>query len=589
MAATTLFSCADPGCDKDSKYSCSNCKLVSYCDKRCQVAHWPEHKIICKSSLMKDNWSPCWEREKRTPSFSSPKLASNLHNPFGKGIYLWGNVPAIDVLNLDQNEGNNLSRDVYATFCWYVCLLRPNKGNCGSQYKASGDLRNVVKTVSELPQLFAQRIDLTINDRDFHVVARNAIILLFCLTALEITSIPPGGFANAESLIHLWYSASLPKNITTQLVSRVKPFFTEVCGQITAEATGEIVERTWNFSRKKSLRLVLRKEEWYRLEALCEVPSDLTQQKALHIRTATTLAPERRDFRDRWYFKDTTPSVRLSKQKFREDGLLLPFGYDRADFSSPNPTFYFPPFVWPMDDKADPLDGWPIREVAREQTMAKEDLYGKLYIYLRRVFRRFLDRLARIEINLELLNTDAIQLPETLQENKYARIEVSNITDAGYLGTRETLRLLSPLLQSPQENPHATIISAYLNAVMEMVKQGDDRDQTPNLNLLMEFLPGIDIFSLLRPESAQSLKLWDARTIVIDRHKFFERYIRMFRFDRISADLQVAMKDLHTVVETWPTKPILERGQQGSQDEFNILLGSNYTCVERFVEWRRME
>lgn len=34
-----------------------------------------------------------------------------------------------------------------------------------------------------------------------------------------------------------------------------------------------------------------------------------------------------------------------------------------------------------MDDKADPLDGWPIREVARVQTMVKEDLYGKLYVY----------------------------------------------------------------------------------------------------------------------------------------------------------------------------------------------------------------
>ncbi|KAJ5742540.1 uncharacterized protein N7511_011272 [Penicillium nucicola] len=204
-----------------------------------------------------------------------------------------------------------------------------------------------------------------------------------------------------------------------------------------------------------------------------------------------------------------------------------------------------------MDDKADPLDGWPIQEVAREQTMAKEDLYGKLYIYLRRVFQQFLEGLARIEIDLELLNVDAIQLPKTLQRDKYAKIEV-----------------------------------LYLNAIMEMVKQGDDRDLMPNMELLMEFLPDIDIFSLLRPESAQSLKLWDARTIVIDRHKFFERYIRVFRSDLISADLQVAMKDLNTVVEAWPTKPMLERGQQGSQDEFNILLGSNHTCVERFVEWR---
>jgi hypothetical protein len=63
--------------------------------------------------------------------------------------------------------------------------------------------------------------------------------------------------------------------------------------------------------------------------------------------------------------------------------------------------------------------------------------------------------------------------------------------------------------------------------------------------------------------------------------------MRVFRFDQISADFQVEMKDNNTVVEPWPTKPILEPGQKGSQEEFNLLLGSNHTCVERFVEWRR--
>lgn len=67
----------------------------------------------------------------------------------------------------------------------------------------------------------------------------------------------------------------------------------------------------------------------------------------------------------------------------------------------------------------------------------------------------------------------------------------------------------------------------------------------------------------------------------------FIRYTRLFRFDQIPADLQVAMKDLNTIVEAWPTRPVLEPGQEGSQDEFNILLGSNYSCVERLVEWRR--
>lgn len=206
------------------------------------------------------------------------------------------------------------------------------------QSEASGDLRNIVKTISQLPETFAERLGVTLNDREFHVVARNAILLLFSLTALEeATAKNPSNRNGAVSLIHLWYSASLTSDIISVIVSRVKPLFVDVCDKISAKAPGAIVEKTWFFSHGRSLSLALKKEDWFRLEALCDVPSDLTWQKAQDIRTAVTLAPDRRDFRDRWYFKDVTPSVRVSKQKFREDGLLLPFGHSRFGFDIPNP------------------------------------------------------------------------------------------------------------------------------------------------------------------------------------------------------------------------------------------------------------
>jgi hypothetical protein len=121
-------------------------------------------------------------------------------------------------------------------------------------------LRNTVKTISELPEPFTRRIEVTLNDREFYIVARNAILLLFSLTALEVTSISPDSFTHAEALIHLWYSASLPSDILLQLLSRVKPLFTDVCEQISAKGDEETVEKTWNFPHHRSLRLVLRKK-----------------------------------------------------------------------------------------------------------------------------------------------------------------------------------------------------------------------------------------------------------------------------------------------------------------------------------------
>lgn len=98
-----------------------------------------------------------------------------------------------------------------------------------------------------------------------------------------------------------------------------------------------ILGKTWTFTSGNTLRLVLRKEDWLILQTYLDIPDGLTKEEASNIRAATTLALERADYRDRWYFKDQTPFIRLAKQRFREDGLLLPFGHPRLGFNIPNP------------------------------------------------------------------------------------------------------------------------------------------------------------------------------------------------------------------------------------------------------------
>ena len=64
---------------------------------------------------------------------------------------------------------------------------------------ASGDLRNVVKTVASLPNDYSKTVSLVINDRDFDIVARNVIMLLIVL----VVSDP---IQAVDCLLHIWYS-----------------------------------------------------------------------------------------------------------------------------------------------------------------------------------------------------------------------------------------------------------------------------------------------------------------------------------------------------------------------------------------------
>ena len=60
------------------------------------------------------SWSPTWEIEGRPPLFvgAGPPMVS-----YGRlQKYFWGNMPALDVLALDRNEGCSYDHDLHVLF-----------------------------------------------------------------------------------------------------------------------------------------------------------------------------------------------------------------------------------------------------------------------------------------------------------------------------------------------------------------------------------------------------------------------------------------------------------------------------------------
>lgn len=120
--------------------------------------------------------------KKSAPSQRSENISTVIQNKkkrvFFYGEYVFGNVPAYDILNLKGVEGADWKEDLDILFA----SKQPKvKRLFLLTFSASGDLRNVMKTVNLLPDTFQGQCNISINDVDIFVTYRSIVILLLIL------------------------------------------------------------------------------------------------------------------------------------------------------------------------------------------------------------------------------------------------------------------------------------------------------------------------------------------------------------------------------------------------------------------------
>ncbi|OAG01059.1 uncharacterized protein CC84DRAFT_1101145, partial [Paraphaeosphaeria sporulosa] len=542
-----------------------------YCSKECQNAAWPFHKAICKSRLLKNSYKPRWQIEKRIPEFmGGPPLAH-----FGSPQYLWGNIPAIDLLKVAENEGDEaiMQQDVSLLFA------------------ASGDLRNVVKTIISLPEKCLGSCKAVINDRNTTVVIRNALLLLVAFQFEPEVATP--------IMLHLWYSAMLPPKIVKALQKGILPCIRNVCDKIKAKLDNSIQAKTFVHG-KGSIRLVLKKSEWIALAKTLMPSKELTAPIAQTIRRKITQA--RVDHIDRSLYRMPL-GRRAGAIDFREHGVLLPYGVSRKEFTVPNPTF-FADQTWPMKDDADPLDGWSYVEYMKFAPIAKNDAYGAFFFYLRHLLLAFCKRIRIFTISFQLLATDAVDLPNYLTDIKFDRIEVSNICDRCYIGPHRTLSIFSPLLKPKTQNPRAALLLLFLNAVGDEDDQNVTRAIRAHRGRLMKkyfnYMEPCLVNAALGEGGLASMQyittpevvlLTDAMTYWDDFDVNFARFLKNadpasqkpIALKDLAANYGLRIKDKHTIMPPWPYRA----SENMTREEFDVLLAESTGGHERYVELSR--
>ena len=68
-----------------------------------------------------------------------------------------------------------------------------------------------------------------------------------------------------------------------------------------------------------------------------------------------------------------------------------------------------------MKDSADPIQGWQIEEVIEKVTLAKNDIYGSLFIYLQDILLQFCRCIHSHKVHFRLFQVDAVLLPKMLE------------------------------------------------------------------------------------------------------------------------------------------------------------------------------
>ena len=96
---------------------CSRCRVAYYCSKECQK---------------QDKW---------------------------RATYYWGNIPAVNLLNLSMNEG----REYSSSLALLLCIV--------------GEPRNVLLTIASLPEVYTQQVSFVLNDICPCTLARTVLLL----------------------------------------------------------------------------------------------------------------------------------------------------------------------------------------------------------------------------------------------------------------------------------------------------------------------------------------------------------------------------------------------------------------------------
>ena len=100
--------CSACDIDQEGLMKCTNCLKACYCSTECQRSDWKRHKTFCHDAV--DKTLKLAQRMKALHEMKKDNTGLG-------ATYYWGNIPAVDLLNLSMNEGEEYSNSLALLLC----------------------------------------------------------------------------------------------------------------------------------------------------------------------------------------------------------------------------------------------------------------------------------------------------------------------------------------------------------------------------------------------------------------------------------------------------------------------------------------
>ncbi|KAI0506920.1 hypothetical protein F5B22DRAFT_638889 [Xylaria bambusicola] len=573
-------------CNKLGKTVCTGCYLVT-CSPACQQMNWSIHKADCchmavTASFETDRRLPAWapqnlwadlmrNHRRRVVPQDAPQIGPQTHrqlvedDPRSGQFEMFGSYPAIDVLRLSANEGVKQTNPIDVLF------VQPS------------DLRDVIKTIVDLPDDVSAPISIVITDDTTAKITRNLILLFMALSS-------DNPDVTAECAVSFWYASFIPKWCIPTIRELIGPFIDECQSNDQEESEMETkIARQWSFG-SASLKAVLTRHMQ-------------RQGDCAHLdhyeRTLMSFPPEWQAAKRRYM-----PSAQVTPFENYDNPANWPLDY--------NPSLFYGNF-WPLKQDADPLRGWDLATINEEKgtERADNDIYGKLFYYVRNLFKSFILKLRTVNVTFHVVPYNGYDLAQETQM-KFDRIETSALADENLVGVRTVVDTLSPLLKSPRVNPHATMITMHpgvfdkiQNAFpcpecdpnrAERVRKATKLTTTERC-LLDSYLPLHDPDPVNWIFTAVGWQRRDARWLFRDPTAAWELYKDIYDFEDVADNAKVAMRTTHKVVSEWILR-LKHTGKEGFDEngrpmaeakrDFDAIFSRGQTAGYRYVEWRKL-